>query len=183
MSMETEDDYKKLYENLKEKTAPLLNFFNFRKVNNITGTFNDTVDNFAISMLSNGKAGTAIFQFFKELSKLFSVLLEEGEVERRLPSLRYIQELRDCIPYLLEKQDKCFISESKKLVVATDATSNLNEKAIQAVSLYDENNRFHCIGYTQARNFKVDMVSANTKSFKNRSGFIAFPPSTLLIFG
>ena len=59
-----------------------------------------------------------------------------------------MQELRNRIQYLLEKQDQWFILKSKQLVVATDATSSFNQKAIQAVLLYDENNRFHCLEYS-----------------------------------
>jgi hypothetical protein len=91
---------------------------------------------------------------------LFPALTESDKVDRRLPSLRYIQGLRDAIPYLSQKQSDDFISKSTTLVLATDGTTTLNQKSIQTVSVYNEKNEGHCLGYKQATNKRAERICA-----------------------
>jgi hypothetical protein len=123
-------------------------------------------------MLASGKSGASIFQFFQELGSLFPVLIESDTVTLRMPSLRYIQSLRDAIPLINSKQTNDFVSKSTRLVLATDGTTTLNSKAVQTVSFYNEKNEWHVLGYKQtfdkcAEGICSSMLEAVDESFYN----------------
>ena len=174
-----ECDYKTEYKNLKsshdellEKGRPFLKLFEYKSINKVAGNYGTDIDSFAISMLANGKTASSIFEFFTELSLMFPVLSDDSGQTKRVSTVKYFQQLRECIPTLAADQDQKFISESESLILATDATVALHGKKVHAVAVYNEQANFHCLGYTLSggsdgegiKKTMVDLINASPAS-------------------
>ena len=114
-----------------------------------TDTFGYDLDSISLKLLASGQSASSIHDFFTILVGHFPVLIDgknshRDRPSRRVPSLTYLERLRDCQPFLNREQTEQFLNNASELVLAYDESPSLNQKNIGSFGAIDQNSKYHC---------------------------------------
>ena len=130
---------------------PILNLFAKDKKTRGTKSFNENLDCMILRGLAEGRSAAAIRDFFVNLSEQFTFLLEESDdTEYAVPSLTYIERLRDCLPEFNQARLEKFVHDAESLTILTDDSPALNQGSnYTSLGLIDETGCYVNLGFSQ----------------------------------
>ena len=127
---------KAAHEETKKIAYPILKLFEKQNVRGCVYSFNATVDSLSISLLAEGISAADIERFYTALAIEFPQMTQTPEMFLgKVPSVDYLESLRDKVPCLNQKQLDCYLAESNYLTLAVDGSSVLDSKKVLALSL------------------------------------------------
>ena len=137
-----------------ESLAPVLDLFKVDKkpthgTQGRTDTFGYDLDSMTLKLLATGVSANNIHDFFLVLTKQFPILLDGKKSQRersnrRVPSLTYLERLRDCQYTLNQEQTKRFLTNATELVLAYDESPSGNQKNMGSFGVLDQDSNYHC---------------------------------------
>ena len=140
---------------LEEKVSliqPLLDLFAKDEKTGGGKTFGSNLDLLILKNLANGRSAASIREFLVTLSEQFSFLIDQCENEREfaVPSVDYIERLRECLCDFNQKRLETFVDEAESLTIASDDSPSLSAgENFLSLGLIDETGLYVNIGFMQ----------------------------------
>ena len=143
---------------LEKKVAlvqPLLDLFVKDKKTGGSKSFGSDLDSLILKNLANGRSAASIRDFLMTLAEQFSFLIDQQENERELvvPSIDYIEQLRECLGEFNQARLETFVDEAESVTITTDDSPSLNAgENFLSLGLIDETGLYVNVGFMQNSN-------------------------------
>ncbi|CBY12515.1 unnamed protein product [Oikopleura dioica] len=131
-------------------------------------TWSSKFINMALELLADGQCAASVHKYFVTMSKFYPELLE-GE-NRRVPSCRYFERLRDALPALNSAHTKDTILKGDRFVLACDAAAMHDATKSIAVGIINTVGRLHIVDIRRSRGGSAEAVAEQMISIVEDSG-------------
>ena len=130
---------------------PLLDFFVKDKQTRGKQTFKNEIDTFILKSLADGRSAAATHDFFVNLTEMFPFLLDDSDAV--IPSITYIERLRECLPVFNQARLEKFVDEAECLTILTDDSPAQDQgRNYSSLGIIDETGLYCNIGFMQNDN-------------------------------
>ena len=130
---------------------PLLDFFVKDEPTRGKKTFKSEIDTFILKSLAEGRSAAATHDFFVNLTEMFPFLLDDSAAV--IPSVTYIERLRECLPVFNQARLEKFVDEAECLTILTDDSPAQDQgRNYSSLGIIDETGLYCNIGFMQNDN-------------------------------
>lgn len=140
---------------LERKVAlvqPLLDLFAKDTKTRGGKSFGSNLDALILKNLANGRSAASIRDFLMTLTEQFTFLIDQHQNQRELavPSIDYIERLRECLGDFNQERLETFVDEAESVTIATDDSPSLNSgENFLSLGLIDETGLYVNVGFMQ----------------------------------
>ena len=115
-------------------------------------SFGPNLDALILKNLANGRSAASIRDFLITLSEQFTFLIDQQQNQRELavPSIDYIEQLRECLGDFNQVRLEKFVDEAESVTISTDDSPSLNAgENFLSLGLIDETGLYVNVGFMQ----------------------------------
>ena len=131
---------------------PLLDLFAKDEKTGGGKTFGPNLDSLILKNLANGRSAASIREFLVTLTEQFPFLIDQCDNQKEIavPSVDYIERLRECLGAFNQERLETFVNEAESLTIATDDSPSLSTgENFLSLGLIDETGLYVNIGFMQ----------------------------------